>query len=106
MPAERFVIEKIEPAKTVFQGHVQLSLTGHYEKIDFDVPAGSLFVDMRQPLARLIPVLLEPLSSDSLAVWGFLNRVIVRQWSAEPAPYPVLRVETRPAVPLLLTNVY
>ncbi|HVN31007.1 MAG TPA: M14 family metallopeptidase [Thermoanaerobaculaceae bacterium] len=106
MPAERFVIEKIEPAKTVFQGHVQLSLTGHYEKIDFDVPAGSLFVDMRQPLARLIPVLLEPLSSDSLAVWGFLNRVIVRQWSAEPAPYPVLRVETRPPVPLLLTNVY
>jgi hypothetical protein len=102
LPAERFVIEKIEPAKTVFQGHVQLSLAGHYEKADVEVPAGSVFVDMRQPLARLVPVLLEPRSPDSLAVWGFFNRVIVRQWSAEPAPYPVLRVDTRPPVPLLV----
>jgi hypothetical protein len=84
--AERFMIEKIEPAKTIFQGHVQLALAGHYEKAEVDVPAGSVFVDMRQPLARLVPVLLEPLSTDSLALWGFFNRVIVRQWSNEPAP--------------------
>jgi len=105
LQAERFVIEKIELAKNIYQGHVQNTLTGHYEKADVDVPAGSLFVDMRQPLARLIPVLLEPVSTDSLAAWGFLNRAIVRQWSNEPAPYPVLRVDSRPPVPLLLTSV-
>jgi hypothetical protein len=104
VPAERFVIEKIEPAKSIFQGHVLLTLSGHYEKAEADVPAGSLFVDMRQPLARLIPVLLEPASTDSLAVWGFLDRAIVRQWSSEPAPYPILRVDARPPVPLLLTT--
>jgi hypothetical protein len=105
LPAERFIIEKIELAKNIYQGHVQNTLTGHYEKAEAEVPAGSLFVDMRQPLARLIPVLLEPVSSDSLAAWGFFNRIIVRQWSNEPAPYPVLRVDTRPPVPLLLTSV-
>lgn len=104
LPAERFVIEKIEPAKSLFQGHVLLTLSGHYEKVEADVPAGSLFVDMRQPLARLTPALLEPASTDSLAVWGFFDRAIVRQWSNEPAPYPVLRVDSRPPVPLLLTS--
>jgi hypothetical protein len=104
LPAERFVIEKIEPAESIYQGHVLLRLPGHYEKAEADVPAGSLFVDMRQPLARLIPVLLEPASTDSLAVWGFLDRAIVHQWSNEPAPYPVLRVDGRPPVPLLLAS--
>ncbi len=28
--------------------------------------------------------------------------VVVRQWSNEPAPYPVLRVGVRPPVPTLL----
>jgi len=57
---------------------------------------------MHQPLARLVPVLLEPQSGDSLAVWGFFNRVIVRQWSNEPQPYPVWRVQRRPSSSLLL----
>ncbi|MBZ5590319.1 MAG: hypothetical protein LAO05_17345 [Acidobacteriia bacterium] len=99
--AERWVIEKVEPAKTVFQGHVLLSLPGHFEKGEAELPPGSVYVDMRQPLARLVPILLEPASADSLAAWGFLNRVIVRQWSNEPVPYPVLRLGARPPVPLL-----
>jgi hypothetical protein len=105
LPVERFIIEKIELAKNIYQGRVQNTLTGHYEKAAVEVPAGSLFVDMRQPLARVIPVLLEPASTDSLAVWGFFNRAIARQWSNEPAPYPVLRVDSRPPVPLLLRSV-
>jgi hypothetical protein len=104
MPTERFAIEKIEPAKSLYQGHVLLTITGHYESAEFDVPAGSVFVDMRQPLARLIPVLLEPTSTDGLASWGFLNRVLVGEWSKQPEPYPVLRVAGCPPVPLLLAS--
>ena len=78
-----------------------LSLPGHLEKGEAELPPGSVYVDMRQPLARLVPILLEPASADSLAAWGFLNRVIVRQWSNEPVPYPVLRLGARPNVPLL-----
>ena len=37
------------------------------------VPGGSLFVPIRQPLARLAMALLEPTAADSLAAWGFFN---------------------------------
>ena len=100
--AEHFQIEKIELARAIFQGHVQHSFTGHNETSEVEVPAGSVFVDMHQRLARLVPVLLEPSSSDSLAAWGFFDRVIVRQWSSEPVPYPVLSVRARPPVPTLV----
>lgn len=99
---EQFRVEKLELEKTIYQGHVLSTFHGAYEKATRTIPAGSVFVDMHQPLARLVPVLLEPQSGDSLAVWGFFNRVIVRQWSNEPQPYPVWRVQRRPSSSLLL----
>lgn len=97
---ERFVVEKVETAKTIFQGHVAVTATGHYEQVETELPAGAAYVDLRQPLARLIPVLLEPASTDSLLAWGFFSRSLVKQWSAEPGDYPVVRVAERPPVPL------
>jgi hypothetical protein len=102
LTAETFAVERIEPAKTLFQGHYLLTLGGHWASGEADVPAGSLFVDMHQPLARLVAELLEPQAVDSLATWGMFNRAIVKQWSNAPAPYPVLRVSERPAVPMLV----
>lgn len=99
--AEIFKIEKLEIDKTIFQGHVQNIIKGNYEKAAVDIPAGSYYVSMEQPLARLIPVLLEPESVDSLAAWGFFNRIIVQQWSNQPGPYPVWRLAQKPAVAML-----
>jgi len=59
----------------------------------------ALRYDLTVPLARVIAVLLEPSSTDSLATWGFFNRPLVRQWSSEPGDYPVLRLAARPAGP-------
>jgi hypothetical protein len=47
---------------------------------------------MKQPLARIIPILLEPESKDSLAAWGFMNRKLVRQWRRKANPYLILRI--------------
>ena len=102
MTVERFAVDKVELAKSLYQGRVALTIAGKYASEERELPAGSHFVDMRQPLARLIPVLLEPTSVDGLAAWGFFNRVLARQWSAEPGTYPVVRVASRPGVPLLL----
>jgi hypothetical protein len=102
MPVERFAVENVELAKALYQGRVAVTIAGKYTGEERELPAGSHFVDLRQPLARLIPVLLEPTSGDSLAAWGFFHRVLVRQWSAEPGTYPVLRVAARPTAPLLL----
>lgn len=102
--AERFALEKVQTATSLYQGHAQITLGGRYEKAEVELPAGSVFVDMRQPLARLVPVLLEPTSTDSLAAWGFFSRALVRQWSTEPGVYPVLRLGARPPVPLLVVR--
>ena len=69
------------------------------KKCEVDIPAGSYYIGLDQPLARLVPVLLEPESADSLAAWGFFNRVIVQQWSNRPGPYPVRRLAQRPRCP-------
>jgi hypothetical protein len=74
------------------------------EKTENEFPAGSSFVPMNQPLARLIPIMLEPQCVDSLAVWGFFDRVIVEQWSDQPSVYPVYRVFGRPVVPMLIVE--
>ena len=99
--AESFKISGVEIDKNIFQGHVLNAIKGNYEKTEIDIPVGSYYVSLEQPLARLVPVLLEPESSDSLAAWGFFNRVIVQQWSNRPGPYPVYRLAQKPPVALL-----
>ncbi len=59
-------------AKSV-EGHQRLALTGHWSPERRDLPAGSLFVPMTQPGARLVMALLEPQAPDSLLAWGEFN---------------------------------
>lgn len=97
--AENFVIEKLELAAELFQGHVFLTVKGRYAGVEVTIPANSYFVSMKQPLARLIPVMLEPESEDSLIAWGFFNREIVAQWTGRPNLYQVYRL-TKLDIPL------
>jgi len=87
-----FKTEEISLAKQLYQGHVTLTLKGSYGTEERTIPANSYFISMKQPLARLIPVLLEPESVDSLAAWGFFNRELVEQWFPRPNVYPVFRI--------------
>jgi Zinc carboxypeptidase len=91
-PVEEFNITEIKTAKRLYQGHVGITLKGRYEAKEVLIQEGSYLVSMKQPLARLIPVLLEPESKDSLAVWGYMNRKLVRQWSGKANPYIILRI--------------
>ncbi len=90
--AENFVIEKLELATELFQGHVSLTVKGRFDSVEVTIPANSYFVSMKQPLARLIPTMLEPESEDSLIAWGFFNREIVAQWTGRPNLYQVYRL--------------
>ncbi len=96
--AENFVLEKVAPAGTIFQGRVMTQVTGKYLTGSWEVPAGAWYVSLRQPLARLVPALLEPGAADSLLGWGAFNRVIVQQWNPKPGVYPVLRLASPPPV--------
>lgn len=99
LTVEQFILEEIKPADRLYQGHVVLSIKGHYEEKEVTVPGDSYFVSMQQPLARLIPVLLEPQSEDGLLSWGFFNREIISQWTGKPASYPVYRLN-EPTIPV------
>lgn len=92
LPVEVFKMTSVNTANRLYQGNVAVSLKGSYKEKTVDVPAGSYYVSMKQPLARLIPVLLEPESEDGLAHWGFFNRLLVSQWGGKPMIYPVYRL--------------
>jgi hypothetical protein len=52
------------------------------------LPAGTAWIDARQPLARLAATLLEPVSEDSLSTWNFFE-------ATTGDAYPVLRITAR-----------
>jgi hypothetical protein len=60
-------------ATASLEGHVPVTLAGGWQHESLAVPAGSLFVPIAQPNARLILTLLEPESPDSFVAWGFFN---------------------------------
>jgi hypothetical protein len=70
---ESFRASRAEPATSTFEGRQRMKLTGEWSPDTFDLPAGSLFVPIAQPRARLAMALLEPQAPDSLASWGGFN---------------------------------
>jgi hypothetical protein len=76
MPATRvetFRADSARFAPAPLEGHQRLSLTGNWREEDRDVPAGSLFVPIAQPKARLVMALLEPQAPDAFVAWGMFN---------------------------------
>lgn len=55
------------------EGRQRLTVTGAWTSETHALTAGSLYVPMAQPLARLVVALLEPQAPDSLLAWGHFN---------------------------------
>jgi murein tripeptide amidase MpaA len=70
--------------KPPYEGRISPELKGEWKPETRDVPAGSLFVPIDQPKAHLVMTLLEPLSSDSFAAWGFFNSAFQQKEYMEP----------------------
>ncbi len=83
---EQFRIDTNEVAPREFQGHQERTLEGAWEPASADLPAGTVVVDMTQPLARLAFILLEPRSDDGLLDWNVLDPAV-----KDAKVYPVLR---------------
>jgi hypothetical protein len=67
-----------------FEGRTRVELSGAWQRESQDIPAGSLFVPISQPGARLLMHLLEPQAPDSLAAWGFFNACFEQKEYMEP----------------------
>jgi len=83
---EQFRIDKTEVAPREFQGHQERTLEGAWEPASADLPAGTVVVDMTQPLARLAFLLLEPRSDDGLLDWNVLDSAL-----KDAKVYPIVR---------------
>ena len=70
---QSFLAEKVAPDATIAEGRVSVTLSGHWRDDSRDIPAGSLFVPIAQPKARLVMSLLEPQAPDSYAAWGYFD---------------------------------
>jgi hypothetical protein len=82
---EEFQISGSELARE-FQGHKERSLKGSWVAAEGQLPAGTLRIDMSQPLARLAFYLIEPRSDDGLVDWNILDEAI-----GESKVYPIVR---------------
>jgi hypothetical protein len=79
LDVETFRATKVTLASTTFEGRTTLTLAGAWQGEARDVPAGSLFVPIAQPRARLLMILLEPASPDALVGWGFFTAAFERK---------------------------
>ena len=82
---EEFRIDSSQTARP-FQGHNERTLTGAWVGAERQIPAGTLQVEMAQPLARLAFYLLEPRSDDGLTTWNFLDDAL-----RDAKAYPIVR---------------
>ena len=81
---ECFRATHAEFASAPYEGRMRATLSGEWRRELQNIPAGSLFAPIDQPLARLIMALLEPQAPDSFAAWGFFNGWFEQKEYAEP----------------------
>jgi len=84
---EQFTIQTNTLAERAFEQHTERTLTGAWGPADRELPAGTLRIDMKQPLARLAFYLIEPRSDDGLVDWNLLDEAL----GESVAAYPIVR---------------
>lgn len=75
VPVEEFQIAGSQNGRA-FQGHAERTLTGTWVATERQIPAGTLRIDVNQPLGRLAFYLIEPRSDDGLVNWNVLDEAI------------------------------
>jgi hypothetical protein len=86
LAVEEFRIEGIDVAPQPFQNRTERTLLGAWAQVDRELPAGTLRVDLTQPLGRLAFYLIEPQSDDGLANWNLVDGL-----EADAKLYPIVR---------------
>ncbi len=76
---DAFRADSVERTADSFEGRQLLSLKGTWQPETRAIPAGSLFVPIAQPLARVAVALLDPQAPDALAAWGFFTAAFERK---------------------------
>ncbi|TWI04556.1 zinc carboxypeptidase [Luteimonas cucumeris] len=81
---ETFRATQTKFAANPVEGHQRLALQGEWKPESRAIAAGSLFVPIAQPKARLAMGLLEPMAPDAFVQWGEFNNAFERKEYMEP----------------------
>jgi hypothetical protein len=84
LEADAYRASEFHFASQPFEGHQALTVQGKWAREKREIPAGSLFIPIAQPRARLIVYLLEPESPESFLRWGFFNAAFEMKEYLEP----------------------
>ena len=91
---------KLSPG--TFEGRTMLKVKGEWQDETRAIPAGSLFIPIAQPLARVVVALMEPQAPDSFLSWGFFNAAFEQKEYAEPYVAEQIAREMLAAQPALM----
>ncbi len=89
--AEQFVITSSLLGTRTFEGHLERTVEGAWERVERTVATGTLVIPVDQALGRLVFTLLEPRSDDGAVNWNLLDDHI-----ETGTVYPILRVPAAP----------
>jgi len=81
---QAFRAQKVKFDATSNESHQRVTLEGAWSAERRSIGAGSLFVPIAQPKARLVMALLEPRAPDSYAAWGRFNTAFEFKEYMEP----------------------
>jgi hypothetical protein len=84
---EEFQITGNTVAQRPFEGHSERTLEGKWVPVERELPAGTIVIDVKQPLGRLGFYLIEPRSDDGLVDWNLLDSVLGEGVTV----YPIVR---------------
>jgi hypothetical protein len=95
-PGEGFLVDSIQVAPFLFEGHRTVSVAGQWTSRSLSATAGWYYITTDQRSGVLAACLLEPASEDGFATWNLLDRDLRVGEQA-----PVFRVSRPIAVPLI-----
>lgn len=76
---QEFRADRASLSAASVEGRQRMRVEGRWREATHRVPAGSLFIPISQPKARLVMALLEPQAPDSLLAWGGFNNAFERK---------------------------
>jgi hypothetical protein len=81
---QAFRAARVKFSALPFEGRMRANFEGAWSEETLSAIAGSLFVPVAQPLARLLIALFEPQAPDSFAAWGLFNACFEQKEQMEP----------------------
>lgn len=76
LTVEVFQVDSVATQPQAYQGRQGQTVRGAYRRETLTLPAGTTWIPMDQPLARVAFALLEPRSDDGFVAWGFFSQTL------------------------------